>query len=228
MKKVTLICMLFLFLLTACGPEDASAPLAQDHSDPLPEGYGISSEPIPESAARYSLAELEAYFGNSSVVNTSAQQGATLRLHEIDQQFPVVYLRSCQCGQDAPPAYYIAYPVLEGGNFLVLLSEVMDPGSREQELGCWSAFYTRDLPDKELFADLKAGASPDDVMQIAPYTEWAIRSSANISYSLLKDGSTMQCTYTMEAAAQLLSTQLLEAGDPQNPYAGMLLSDLVQ
>lgn len=224
-KKVTLICVLFIFLLTACA--SAENTIEQEHHDSLTEGYEINNEPIHAADIRYSIEELKSFFMNRSVVGSDCGQYTTLCLDEMDQQFPIVYLRKMQ-GEEGFPFYYVAYPVLEGGNFLVLLSEVVDPDSREQDLGCWSTFYTRDLPDKDCFAELEAGASLGDVIQIAPYTEQPVMSSANISYSLLKDGSTMKCTYARPTDQGLIleSTELLEIGDPRNPFAWLLHSDL--
>ena len=228
MKKFILICVLIVSLLTACISAEYTNSSLNQETDSLIEGYEINNEPIETADTRYSLEKLKSFFSNRSVIGSSPDQYPVLRLDEIDQKLPVVYLRQIQ-NDEGFLFYYIVYPVSEGGNFLVLLSESVDPTSRERNLCCWSTFYTHELPDKDRFAELEAGASLDDVMQIAPYTEMAIMSSADISYSLLRDGSAIKCTYarTTDESLILESTELLALDDPQNPYAVMLDSDLI-
>ena len=228
MVKSIMICVLIVFLLTACISAEYTNPPLNQESDSLIDGYEINNEPIENADIRYSIDKLKSVFLNRSVIGPSLDRYSILSLDEIDQQLPVVYLRQIQ-NDEGLPFYYIVYPVSEGGNFLVLLSETIDPTSRERNLCCWSTFYTHDLPDKDRFAELEAGASLDDVMQIAPYTEMAIMSSADISYSLLRDGSAIKCTYarTTDESLILESTELLALDDPQNPYAVMLDSDLI-
>ena len=228
MVKSIMICVLIVFMLTACISTEYTTPPLNQESDSLIDGYEINNEPIETADTRYSLEKLKSFFSNRSVMGSSPDQFLVLHLDEIDQKLPVVYLRQIQTDEGFP-FYYIVYPVSEGGNFLVLLSESVDLTSSEVNLCCWSTFYTHDLPDKDRFAELEAGASLDDVMQIAPYTEMAIMSSADISYSLLRDGSAIKCTYarTTDESLILESTELLALDDPQNPYAVMLDSDLI-
>lgn len=222
MKRYFVILWVFLIFLSGCtayrADSEAGNNVRPNDSGMALEGYSVNNEPLTDQDTAYPIEDLRRCFQDA--------ESDLLYLDDIHTEFSLTHLRKL-LDRDS---YYIAYPVIEGGKYLVFLNTVLDPDSGEEKVAYWGSIYVFDLPEEEAFANLNAGDSFADVQALGTYTFMPVMSSGFISYSLLCDGNVMQCSYTRadDHSLILADRKLLTAEDPDYPYAGMVPSDLVE
>ena len=157
-------------------------------------GKKTNNDPIPDTAQKLPLSEYTAFFGEFS----DSESTEPLSLEEIDRVFPATYLRE-QKVSESGQSYYIAYPVSEGGLYVVyLIGALLGDGSAVQ-LVYSESVYLADLPNKSDLASLRPGDPFDAVKQLAPATLLStVRSSAIMSFSFLQDGTVAEIEYQKE------------------------------
>lgn len=229
MRKVVLLsCIMMIGLLIACASQ-VENPAISDESNCcyMLERFLINNTPLSEYDTSYSISELESFFSVHSIFGVAdTGESETLYLDDINQKFPVTHLRR----NAKHNSYYIAYPVSEGGKYLVFLGAVIDPVSHQERACYLESIYVYNLPNRETFTKLEAGDSFFDVLKIAPYTHKAVMSSANVSYSLMTNGDVMKCIYAKNGEQEwiLESMEVLSSRDSRYPYNGMVPSDLIE
>lgn len=184
------------------------------------EGYAINNSTIEQCDAGYHIEELQNFFGVSSL-----QTFRTLYLADIDAQFPIKYLRKAEKYE----CCYIAYPVLEGGKFLVFLNTQMDFKTGCGKLIYSESLYIHNLPSRDDVTNWKDINTYDDLKVLAPCTVLnTIKSSSIDSYSILRDGSVLQCMYSKDENGNLSieSKEIISYNDPRFPFRGVVYSDL--
>ena len=219
MRGICVVLLALLVLLSACS-ECTSDSFPESEMKPLLEGYAINNDPLTPQEQAYPIEELRRFF------TLSDGFADMLYLDDIHNEFPLTHLRK-SVNQER---YYIVYPVIEGGKYLVFLNTVLDSDSGEEKAVYWESAYIWNLPGEEDFAHLKTGDTFADVQAIETYTVMPVMSSQFISYSLLKNGNVMECTYTRTEDSELILAEmkLLTVEDPEYPYSGMVPSDLVE
>lgn len=227
MKRIILLLAIYMFLFSACKAQGMGAETFDLTVSTL-EGFQTNNMPISNDAVTYPISKLQNFFEPSSLP-TDNLFADVLYLDEINEQFPVKYLRKIEIieGHDR---FYIAYPVSEGGKYLVFLGAVVDPVTDEKRSCYLNSLYVYNLPNEDSFAALNVGDSYSEVLNIAPYTCTPIVSSGIVSHSLLSNGNVMQCSYSRANGQELTleKMELLTPEDPQYPFAGMLPSDLIE
>ena len=171
-------------------------------------GIMVNHDPVMADTQKLSITELQDFFGESF----SWTRENPHYLHEINERFPVSYLRSMS-GTENEQSYYIAYPVAEGGMYLVFLSPAISEDRQTAQLAGTATVYLSNLPEASDLDRLQYGDSFDTVKQIAPATLVSfLKSSAITSVSFLRDGTVAEITYQKEAYVkdQVLRVEKLE------------------
>lgn len=197
-KICIILIMQVLLLFTSCGK--AGEEVQDLQSMPVITATGVdltgvktNNDPILDTAQKLPISELKNYFENDLT------KAGPLFLEEINQKFPVEYLRSMSVSENRE-SYYIAYPVLEGGLYVVFLTGAMSNDGSAFKLAALNSIYLSELPEKRDLNILQPGDTFDDVKRIAPATLLTTtKSSAITSVSILQDGLTAEIDYQKEA-----------------------------
>ncbi len=221
MIKILAVVMIVLCLFVSCGLHDSNS--ASSNNVPyVVEGYEINNSPMEQDNTTFTIEELEEFFDS-----TSLQTGDIIYLKDIHSRFPIKYLRKAE----ETESYYIAYPVFEGGKFLVFLNTQLDFDSGYCKLFFAHSLYIHDLPVESDFAKLNNSNTYEDVKTLAPCTVLDIVKASSIdSYSVMRNGEILRCTYSKNEYGILYwdSMEVLSYGDPGFPFAGVLYSDLFE
>ena len=231
-KKMCLFSILLTFCMLLCACKGVGKMEEPSVCQYL-EGFQINNDPIKNNSVAYMINELESFFEQYYLFeegNSVAKQ--CLLLDDIDQQFPVEYLRK---SSTKPDSYYIAYRVVEGGTYIVFLgamygTENSDSIGRDGKRCFLGALYIHDLPSLTDLHDVGIGDSYDTLKEKAPCTQIVtMRSSNVVSYSLLSNGDVLKCTYskTEQAIFIIDNMSTVKKTDPQFPYKGMVETDLL-
>ena len=232
MKKILILLVIIMVcLMSSCcisdesGESGTTIPSTSSTTILQVDGFPINNAPVTHTGIAYSIEELNDYFSSSSA--------SALCLEEINATFPIQYLRkvTTKKADYTIEHYYIAYPVLNGGTFIVYLDLTINFETGEQWRTPGDFMYIHNLPDESILSKIESSKTYDDVKAIAPCTILnRMRSSSIISYSLLQDGKVLICSYTLGENETLVlsSATIASHEDSQNPFSGMVYSDLLQ
>ena len=217
MKKFSFLLIICAVIFTSCNYGKEITNMSNLTTSEV-EGIKINNEPISSNKTSYSIAELKNFF-------TSEQD--IIYLNDIYNTFVIEYLRKIE----NLDSYYIVFPVSEGGKFVVFLYHNLDLKTGQKKL-CYSDYmYVFNLPDEKMFEFVDNSYTYEDIKSIAPCTQLITTKSSSVeSYSLLKNGSVMMCTYVRaeEQSLRVNTTMMISKDDYRFPYEGMIPSDLVE
>ena len=150
-------------------------------------GLIINNEPISENITKYSINDFSNYIG-TDLTKSSAKIWNLISISEINKEFPIEFVRDINENGNI----YICYPILEGGNLLVLPVLAVDQESGDCDLECFDFLYMHELPETVSFDDIDMLESYDEIIEKYPCTLLeTVRSSGDASYSFLKNGDVL-------------------------------------
>lgn len=237
MKKICLLLVVSFFLhyLCACGKNedfalnDAPDATRQSTGTTMPkenlemiEGYIINNLALTEDDTAYPLKKLKDFFENSD-----SQTPRTL--DSINDMFPITHLRCADNTSlvSASKSYYIAYPVAEGGTYIVfLLSILTDTGTSIQNRIAGETMYVNNLPNSESL-EVESLSTYEDLLKVAPCTILSVVvSSGPCSYSLLEGEKVLVCGYGYGQEQELTIMEKMIVPLGESVFRNMVLSDL--
>lgn len=222
MRYFLLACVICSLFFSASCSSLGSDTDPQESMPCMIEGYVINNSPINQEDVMYSIDELEKFFGPLSI-----QSDERVYLEDINSRFPIQYLRKAEDRE----SYYIVYPVLEGGKFIVLLGTQIDLETDCCKLFCSNSLYVFNLPTESIFAELDNTSTYEDVKTLAPCTMLNTFLASSIdSYSILRDGQVVRCTYIRneEGVLYLDEMEVISYENPHFPFSGIIYSDLIE
>ena len=146
-----------------------------------------------------SLAELDAVFGETRALRMlDSRDGANiLSIDELQQRFPSVVMRQC-----ADEQWYLAFPVEEGGSYIVFCANTdflvdFDIEVHASNILCSGATWLRDLPDAAACdALIPRQSTAEDLLALTPAAAFAQGIyTRKTSWTPLSDGSWLHVNY---------------------------------
>lgn len=237
MKRICLLLVVFFVLcyLYACGNHedftlnDASGATQQTIGTTIPEenlemleGYIINNLALTKDDTAYPLQKLNDFFENTVSKTTRT-------LESINDMFPITHLRCVDSTlqANANKSYYIAYPVAEGGTYIVFLQSILtDTGTSIQNRIAGETMYVNNLPNSESL-EIECLSTYEDLLKVAPCTILSVAfSSGSRSYSLLGDEKVLICRYGYGQEQELAIMERTIVSLEASVFGNMLLSDL--
>lgn len=214
MKKMGVSLIIFAMIFVICGCNKEKIEMTDLNKAEI-ESFVINNKPISSPLELYSITELQSFFGN--------QWG--IQLEDINDRFAIEYLRKVQVDSNFD-SYYVAYPVSEGGKFLLFLTYSIDFETDKIKLRSSDYIYVNDLSDEKEFDEVDGNCTYDDIKSLAPCTLLvSTRSSSTDSYSLLMDGNVMECTYG-RTDGKVISHKVISVDDSISPFKSIIPEDL--
>ena len=192
-RSVFLSCCILVYvilLLSGCNSRDDGEDISKDNKveTEFDAGFQYNNEMIIAPKTLYQINDLEAFFKGKTFADQSNEEGI-LSLADALTYFPDAYLRCLDYNESQ--MLYLAYPVKEGGTYLVTLLLPMDVTvNEESSIIVDSAFRVHNLPAKEAISMFEPGVSTlGDIEQLhAPMLRGLISSVNSTSYYLLDEG----------------------------------------
>lgn len=185
------------------------------------EGYKLNNLPLTGKDTSYPIQNLRDFF---------KQEMRTL--DNINGRFPITHLRCVEDSTRIDPifsrSYYIAYPVKEGGTFLVFLQRIIDgTATNEQHTVSSQSLYINCLPDECNSAVIRTGSTYKEVLEVAPCTILSVvYSTGPRSFSLFSNEKVLVCRYDYGNDQELYVVERTIIPLDISVFANMVLSDL--